>query len=190
MNERAQTVPRVSSYGSRLRWVALVAVTALAGLVAWIVFKGDGDEAKTSGRATATAASVAELKALPAKVGHDFYWAGAEKGVTYELTQTSGGNLYVRYLPAGVQINDPRPTFLTIGTYPRRGAYQVLQQFSKKPHAVSRQLPGGGIAVYSRDTPNSVYVAYSGRDLQVELFDPSPGRALRLATSGKLRPLS
>ena len=189
MNERVQTASSVSSYDSRLPWVALVALMALAGLVGWMVLRGNGNEAKSPSRATATAASIAELKALPAKVGHDFYWTGAERGVTYELTQMNRGNIYVRYLPAGVEVNDPRPNFLTIGTYPRRGAYEILQKFSKSSRAVSTQLPNGGIAVYSRDTPSSVYVAYPGKDLQVELFDPSPSRAIALVTSGKLRPI-
>jgi hypothetical protein len=189
MNERVQTLPSASSYGTRFRWAALVAVTILAGVVAWIAFMGSGDEAKGPSRAAATAASVSQLEALPAKVGHDFYWAGAETGVTYELTQTDRGNLFVRYLPSGVEVDDPRPNFLTIGTYPRRDAYGVLQKFSKQPRAVSRQLSGGGIAVYSQDRPSSIYVAYPGQDLQVEVYDPSPNRALRLATSGKVRPI-
>jgi hypothetical protein len=32
--------------------------------------------------------------------------------------------------------------------------------------------PGGGLAVYNIDAPNSVYVAYPGSDVQIEVFDP------------------
>jgi hypothetical protein len=189
MSERVQSFPRVSSHGSRVRWAAVVAVSVLVAFIAWMLFKGGGNEAKAPNRANAVAASVTQLAALPRKVGHAVYWAGAETGMTYELTQTSRGNVFVRYLPAGVELNDPRPNFLTIGTYPRRDAYEVLQRFSRQPRAVNRQLARGGLAVYSQDRPNSIYVAYPGQDLQVEVYDPSASQALRFVTSGKLRPI-
>jgi hypothetical protein len=188
MNERVHTVPAVA-YGRRFRLGAVVAATVLVGLVAWLIFRGDDNQSKAPARATASAVSVTQLQALPEKAGHDLYWAGTQPGFTYELTETDKGNIFLRYLPTGVDLNDARPNFLTVGTYPRQGAYAILQKFSKQPGSVSRQLDGGGIAVYSRDKANSVYVAYSGSDLQIEVYDPSPSRALRLVTSGRIRPI-
>jgi hypothetical protein len=188
MSERVHTVPTVA-YGRRFRLGAVVAATVLAGIVAWLIFRGDDNQSKSPVRAGASAASVSQLQAVPDKVGHDLYWAGTQRGFTYELTETNKGNIFLRYLPAGVELNDPRPDFLTVGTYPRQGAYAILQKFSKQPGSVSRQLDGGGIAAYSRDRPNSVYVAYSGSDLQIEVYDPSPSGALRLVTSGRIKPI-
>jgi hypothetical protein len=187
MHEQVQRVPTVA-YGRRLRVTAVVAATVALGLVAWLVFGGD-DNSKTTSQVAASAASVTELQGLPSKVGHDVYWAGKQPGFTYELTKTSQGNIFVRYLPQGVQPGDPRPNFLTVGTYPRPGAYTVLQKFSSRPRSSTRHLSGGGIAVYAKDTPNSVYVAYPGSDLQVEVFDPSAGRALEFASSGRIQPI-
>jgi hypothetical protein len=188
MNERVQTVPTVA-YGRRFRLGAVVAATIVVGFVAWLIFRSDNDHANAPVRASASAASVAELQALPEKAGHDVYWAGKRPGFTYELTKTKHGNVFLRYLPAGTELNDPKPNFLTVGTYPRPGAHAILEKFARQPRSVSRKLSGGGIAVYGEDRPNSVYVAYSGSDLQIEVFDPSASRALSLVTSGQVQPI-
>jgi hypothetical protein len=161
----------------------------VAGFAAWLIFGGDNDQTKAPGRAPGEAVSASKLQTLPAQVGHDFYWAGKQAGFTYEFTQTNNGNTFLRYLPAGVALNDPRPNFLTVGTYPRPGAYATLKKFSAKQGSVSRKLGGGGIAVYGQDRPSSIYVAYPGVDLEVEVYDPSPSRALRLVLSGRVQPV-
>jgi hypothetical protein len=188
MNERVQTVPMLA-HGRRVRLGAIVALAVLAGFVAWLIFKGDDNKANAPTRAPAVAASYAQLRALPGQVGHEVYWAGKKTGYTYELTQTSQGNIFVRYLPAGVQVGDPRPNFLTVGTYPKRDAYRSLKKISTKPGSVGRQLAGGGIAVYSQQGPASVYAAYPGKAFQVEVYDPSPTRARNKVLSGQVRPL-
>src|SRR2546425_8499091 len=98
MNERAQTANSVltTAHGKRLRFGVIVAIAVLVGFVAWLIFKGD-NKASGPARAPAASASYAQLKALPGQVGHDVYWAGAKASYTYELTQTSQGNIYVRY---------------------------------------------------------------------------------------------
>jgi hypothetical protein len=167
---------------------AIVALAILAGFVAWLIFKGD-DKANAPARAPGVAASYAQLQALPDQVGHEVYWAGNKTGYTYELTRTSQGNIFVRYLPAGVEVGDPRPNFLTVGTYPRADAYASLKKLSAKPGSVKRKLAGGGIAVYGQQVPGSVYAAYPGKSFQVEVYDPSPKGAQQLVFSGQVRPL-
>ena len=190
MDERAQTADTVltTARDKRVRLGAILAIALLAGFVAWLIFKGD-NKASGPARAPAASASYGQLKALPGKVGHDVYWAGKKASYTYELTQTSQGNIYVRYLPAGVDVNDPRPNFLTVGTYPRRNAYASLKKLSTKPGSVSRQLAGGGISVYSKQDPRSVYLAYPGKNVQIEVYDPSARRAQHLVLAGLVRPL-
>src|SRR2546429_7238688 len=101
MNERAQTV-RTTGHSSRFRLGVIVAITVLVGFVAWLIFKGDDNKASGPVRAPGVAVSSVRLSALPGQVGHDVYWAGKRAGYTYELTQTTQGNIFVRYLPAGV----------------------------------------------------------------------------------------
>jgi hypothetical protein len=155
----------------------------------WLVVKGDDNGTTAPARTAPVAASATELRALPGQLGHEVFWAGSKSGFTYELTRTAKGKVFVRYLPPGVELNDPRPNFLTVGTYPRPGAYSTLNKFSTKPEAVSERLPGAGLAVYSRAKPQSVYVAYQDSDLQIEVYDPAPGRAMRLVLSGQLTPI-
>jgi hypothetical protein len=49
-------------------------------------------------------------------------------------------------------------------------------------------VSGGGLAVYSRTQPNSVYVAFPRGNVQIEVYDPSAPRARRLARGGQVRP--
>jgi hypothetical protein len=191
MSDRAHIAERlpVSAASRRIRLALVLCAAVGAGLVAWFVFKSGDNGTSVPNRAPASAASAAELQALPGKVGHDVFWAGRKSGFTYELTQTNKGNIFIRYLPAGVEVNDARPNFLTVGTYPRAHAYATVKKVSKNPGSESHQLVGGGIAVRSNVKPNSVFVAYPGKNFEIEIYDPSPSKALRLAVSGKVKPL-
>ncbi len=86
-------------------------------------------------------------------------------------------------------VGDRRPDYTTIGTYPRPGAVKGLRRLARQPEAETFRLAGGGIAVYGRDRPSSVYLAFPGQDVQVEVYDPSPRKARRLARSGRVRPV-
>jgi hypothetical protein len=143
----------------------------------------------SSARPASTAASVAQLKALATTLGHPVYWAGAQAGVTYEVTRTKDGRVYVRYLPAGVAVGDSRPDFLTVGTYPQPHALATLKASAAHSHSPTLKLSGGGLAFVDAKRPTSVYVAYPGIGLQIEVFDPSSTRARRLVTSGQIAPV-
>ncbi len=143
----------------------------------------------TAGRAPAKAATVADLQALATQVGHPIYWAGDEPGTTYELTQTTDGRIYIRYLPQGVSVGDPKPNYLTVGTYPQANALTTLQATARAAHAETITLTRGAIAYVAKNRPTSVYVARPGEDVLVEVFDPSAARAKQLATSGSVQPV-
>ena len=78
---------------------------------------------------------------------------------------------------------------MTISTYPYRGAYRTLQQLGTRQGSRVRQVPGGGIVVVSEQNPKSVYMAFPRQPYQVEVYDRSARRALRLATSGRVSPV-
>ena len=172
----------------RLRIGAAIAVALAVALAAWLIFRDGDDDSQPQGPAS-SAATVAQLRALPADTGHDVYWAGRRNGYTYELTRTTDGNVYIRYLPPGVAVGDAQPAYLTIGTYPRSKALNGLRRLARRGGNVSFPVEGGGLAVYSRGRPNSVYVAYPGDPVQVEVYDPSAQRARRLAREGRVRPI-
>ncbi len=107
-------------------------------------------------------------------------------GDTYELTETSGGNIFVRYLPKGVHVGDPRASFLAIGTYPYSGALKALQTIAK---GKGTALTGGGLAVTTAGHPGNIHIAYPGLAYQIEVYDPVPGRAHTIALSGRVKPV-
>ena len=173
----------------RVRAGAVIAVALAIAFGAWLVLRGGGGETSGPGRTVSSAASVAQIRSLPDRTGHAVYWAGPFEDHTYELTRPTDGNVYLRYLPRGVPVGDRRPDYTTIGTYPRPGALKGLRRLGQRPDAESFRLAGGGVAVYSRDRPSSVYLAFPGQDVQVEVYDPSPRKARRLARSGRVRPV-
>jgi hypothetical protein len=132
------------------------------------------------------AATVAGLERLAGTIGHPIYWAGPRKGYTYELTRRSDGTVFVRYLPAGVRLGDPRGDFLIIATYPFPNALAALRRVA---NGKGIELPGGGLALVHEGYEKSVHLAYPGVDYQVEVYDPSPRIARRVAVSGQVKPV-
>ena len=139
--------------------------------------------------AGSTAATVKQLKARAIALGHPIYWAGTNPATTYELTETNNGSVYVRYLPQGVRAGSPLPDYLTVGTYPQKGALGILKSTAAKNHVPTINLADGGLAFVDKKHPTSVYVAYPNVDLQIEVFDPAAGRARQLVTSGQIAPV-
>jgi len=170
----------------------LAALTAAAVLV---VGCGGGDKEKTTSaatpakRAAPSAATLADLRALENSVGHDIFWAGRKRGYTYELTKTTQGSIYIRYLPPGVPVGAGSADFLTVGTYPQRDAFATVQTAQKRPGETITKIGGGGVAVAGKDRPTSVYFSYPASKLLVEVYDPSATQAHRLVVSGKVKPL-
>lgn len=171
----------------RIRLGAVLALAAAAVFVGWLLLKGDDDGSET--KKTVEAASVKDLESLPASLGHPVYWAGTKSGFTYELTKTPEGNVYIRYLPAGVGVGDKRPDFLTVGTYPYTQAIATARSQAKRQGAFSRSIAGHGIAYSLPKNQKSVYFAYPRLDYLYEVYDPTPLRARRLVLSGRVRPI-
>jgi len=134
------------------------------------------------------AATLDDLRALAAKLGHPIYWAGERSGTTYELTQTPSGRVYVRYLPDGVAIGDKRP-YLTIATYPLARAFAATKASAKLASSATIKLPNGRLAVYDKANPTNVHLADPGATVQVEVYDPSPNVPRKLVSSGLVGPV-
>jgi hypothetical protein len=179
-----QTIPALRLPHVRLG--ALAAVGFAVFLIGWLAVGGDDKPSRPAGGASATSES--ELREFAASAQHPVYWAGPRAGQTYELTRTSDGRVYVRYLPEGVKVGDPRPRFLTVGTYPRANAFAELKRAARAPGATSRELPRDGLAVLSRGS-SSVYFGYPDAGYQVEVFAPSAGSARNLVFGGQVVPV-
>lgn len=137
----------------------------------------------------ARAVTEQQLEKFAAGLGHPVYWAGHEDGMTYELTQTADGFVYVRYLPAGAKVGDTGP-FRTVATYPLTDAFEKTKAVAEESGGELIELDGGGIAAVPKDSSSTgVYVAYPDADVQVEVFDPEAGVARKLVESGRIVPV-
>jgi hypothetical protein len=184
---------------TRIRVGAVIALALAAGLIAWIVIDRSGNDSATTTTPSTTGAespvgpvavSAEGLSALVADVGHTVYWAGAIAGKHYEFLKRSDGRVYVRYLPKGVAAADPNSSYLIIATYPFPKAYEALEAVAKGSDKV--KIPGGGIVaglLANGGHPKNVHFAFPGVDYQGEIYDPTPGKALAVATSGDIQPV-
>lgn len=165
----------------RLAVAALLAV----GLILWMVLRDDGDDS-TSSSGRAEIVSVDSLRDTAAEQETPVYWAGEQAGTELELSQPDADRTYVRYLTDGAEAGDPKPDFLTVGTYANTEAVEALQQRGEEPGGVLSEAPGGATVYFSREQPQSVYLAYPGVDVEIEVFDPDVKRALQLVNSGQI----
>lgn len=173
--------------------VALVVGAAIVvALAVWFFLIRDDDASSSSEPAEKgepTTASVDSLVDLSEKLDAPIYWAGEIEGTEIELTRTRGANVFVRYLTDNAEPGDKQADFLTVGTYPFKDAYGVLEERASEEGQIAEETEDGGLAVASEDNPNSVYLAYPGLDYQIEVYDPDPARALELALTGAVEPV-
>jgi hypothetical protein len=195
MNETStRTEIRAARLRPPLRRGAILAVVLAVAFVAWLLLKDDDKSSSSKSpnagsEAAAVAASPADLAQISREVGHPVYWVGPRAGYTYELTKTESGNVYIRYLPEGVDVGDTRPDFLVVGTYPLQGAYAGVKKEGTREGAVTKKLPDNGLAVANANRRRSVYFAYPDSGLQIEVYDRSPQVARDLVFQGKIRPV-
>jgi hypothetical protein len=202
---RPETKPAAPARDRSLRIGAIVALALAIAFVIWLFVRKDdsGSKKPTAGPTQSTqtttsqpqtkpllkAANLQTLKTIAAVLGHPIYWAGARPGITYELTRTVDGRVYIRYLPKGVKIGDRSASYLIVATYPVVNAYRAVQTAAKEKGAETFDVAGGGKVVLNKGAPTNVYLAYPKSSYQIEVFDPKPGRARSLVASGKIRPV-
>ena len=168
---------------------------AVAALV-WLLFIRGGDDDSDSNDNPASAKTVEvvtadELLGAIAGAGFPVYWAGEQPDVTYEVTRITGdrNEIYVRYLPPGAEGETSDP-YLTVGSYQVKDAYGVTQrQADESGGSSSFPVNGEGIALPNGADPRSVYIAYPGIDVQIEVYSPEAGEALQLVKSGAVSPI-
>jgi hypothetical protein len=169
-----------------IRRGAVAAAALLVAVIAYILISG-GDN-NDSGKEV-VGGDAAKIQELAADEGHPVYWAGPTGAQTFEWTSLPDGKVYVRYLTGGAQLQDPRPRFLTVGTYPVGNGVAAIKNAAKGPDYLTFNVKGGGIGLINKKGAQSVYLAYPGSKYQIEVFDPNPARARQLVTSGKIQPV-
>jgi hypothetical protein len=185
------TLPDARQTRALYMLVALLGLAVVVLLAVWLIGRGSGSSSAQplpKVGAGPAAVSSSQLEALAKQTGHDVYWAGSRDG-TYELTRTTGGRIFIRYLASTDEVGDATAKYLTIGTYPQKNAFRSIQRAAKRPGAVSLKLPKGGLLVFNQQSPKSVYFGYPGAEYQVEVYDPSPAQARTLVLGGAVKPV-
>lgn len=181
----------MSKNRGQLRLAAVLVALPLIAIAIWVIGGCGGGGGASSSESTVSA-EIVDAEALKERSEDEempIYWAGEQAGTELELSVPEEGRTYVRYLTGGAEAGDPQPNFLTVGTYAFAEPIPALEELAEKPGGVQRSVPDGGIAYFNRNGPNSVYLAYPGQEVQIEVFDPDPKRAKELATSGEIVPI-
>ena len=174
------------------RWLIIllgVLVAALLVVIGVTVFGHDGGGSSASTGAPRLV-SARELSDLAANADTPVYWLGRRGDASYELTETSSGRVYVRYLTPGAQAGDKRAAFVTVGTYSEDGGVAALRRAaaSRKGARLGR-TDDGAVLLIDPSSPDNAHLAYPAADLQIEVYSPVPGEALRLASHGDVKPI-
>lgn len=185
--------PRVSASGFD---VARAALAGLIGIILVItvalnVSGGEDDAASSSaerGRRAMTLTEYALLSRAERLEGLA-YWVGRRPGIDhFELEREAGGNLYLRYLPKESLAGDRRSETLTVASYPVVEARRLLEREARaKGLELSRH--DGFVMLGSGKSHNAYIVFDEVPELQVEIYAPQRGEAVKLAVSGALAPL-
>lgn len=170
--------------------LSLVALLVVAVILFAVMLLTRGHSGKTTLPPVGTPAGVSEsqLEALAAQSNQPIYWAGPRPGA-YELTRTTDGRTYIRYLPSTDKVGDRTPSYLTVGTYPTKQAFSAVKRAAARQGGVSVKIEHGGLLVFNADSPKSVYFSYPKSGYQVEVYDPSPQQARTLVLGGKITPI-
>ena len=169
----------------RFRVGAVVVIALAVGLILWLVLRDTGGSSTSSASSSATAVSVEQLQALATSVGHPIFWVGPKAGYTYELTRTSNGSIFLRYLPPGAKVGATKP-YLSVATYPFPGAFAAIQAVLNQSGSTAITLARNGLAEVSAQNHTSIHIAYPDVDYQVEVYDPTPETARALVTADQL----
>lgn len=164
--------------------LAIAAVLAI-GLILWVTLRDD-DDSSASNSNGAEVVSVDSLRETAGEQDAPIYWAGEQEGAELELSQPDADHTYVRYLTDGAEAGDPQPDFLTVSTYSTADPVAALRRQGDEPGGVLSEAPGDATVYFNRSQPQSVYLAYPGVDVQIEVYDPDSKQALQLVNSGQI----
>lgn len=172
------------------RWlIPLLVVLAVASSV-WLIVLLLGEDDDSPAARELQVVTAPQLAEFAAGAGHPVYWLGERADATYELTETSNGRVFVRYLPEGAEPGDERARFVTVGTYPVGNGVAALRKAAREQASARlAETDDGAVLLIDPSSPENAHLAYPGTRLQIEVFSPVPGDALRLASAGRVTPI-
>jgi len=168
--------------------LVVLSVALIAAVAVWVF--GDDDSSFSPAPGEPEVATASELSEFAAEHGSPIYWLGERSGATYELTDNPSGPVYVRYLTGGAEAGDERAKFITVATYPADNGVAALRKAAREQKGAKLgKSDDGAVLLIDPSSPDNAHLAYRGANLQIEVFSPVPGEALRLAAKGEVRPV-
>jgi hypothetical protein len=172
------------------RWLTILLVVLSLALIAVVVVwltQGD-DSSSTAGASEPEAVTASQLSEFAAEQGTPVYWLGERRGRSYELTDYSPGPVYIRYLTGGAEAGDKQARFVTVATYPGDDGIAALRKAAREQKGAKLgKTDDGAVLLIDPTSPDNAHLAYPGANLQVEVYSPVPGEALRLAARGDVQ---
>jgi hypothetical protein len=174
------------------RWLTtllvILSVVLIAAVVVWLA----RDDSSSSSPATGEpeAVSTSELSEFAGEHGSPIYWLGARRAATYELTDFESGRVYIRYLTGGAEPGDEQASFVTVATYPADNGVAALRKAVREQKGAKLgKTDDGAVLLIDPTSPDNAHLSYPGANLQIEVYSPVPGEALRLAARGDVQPV-
>lgn len=164
--------------------LVVLSVALVAVVVVWLV--RDDDSSPAAAEPEAVAAT--QLSELAAEQSTPVYWLGERPNERYELTESSSGRVYIRYLKGDAEAGDERAAFVTVATYPSDDGIAELRRAAREQEGAKLgRTEDGAVLLVDPSSPNNAHLAYPGPNLQIEVYSPVPGQALRLASKGAVQ---
>jgi|SRR5215204_5483506 len=168
-----------------MRWGGAIAAALLVAVAVVLGVVGEGSDEVPAAEESARIVDRTALTQLEDELGHPVYWAGERPPLRIEVVEQDGGSVYLRYLPQGVAVGD-EADLLTVGTYPVSNAVGALRRVAQQAGVELQRAADGAVLLPNPSSPGSVYLAYPRADIEVEVYDPAPGQALRIIRAGEI----
>ena len=194
--ERPVVAPRSHPVASYKRTVLSVFVILISLTSGYLISHSISAQVIDEQRFTLQTSGIVELSEeelllVARNAPEPIYWSGPIAGYSYLLKLDENGSSLVEYVaPKSL---DPKQTssIRQVATYFSKGAWEKSLVASSAAGFSSFKNSDGSLVFYSIDNANDVFMAFPGKDFQIEIFDNRAGQALSLSVLiGQIRQIS
>lgn len=101
------------------------------------------------------------------------YWAGPQANVEYFLNASNPSAIVLTLLPIDRPPKGIRASYPQITTYVVDNAFQIVLSGGGNPDVQGVKMPDGNSVYFTTSDPDDVYVGIPGRNIELQIFDPS-----------------
>lgn len=135
--------------------------------------------------------SEAQLRELVISNHLKVYWAGPQDNVEYLLNASNPTAIVLTILPTNRPPKGIRASYPQITTYVLENAFQAVLEGGGNPDVKGVITGDGNSVFYTNMDPNEVFVGLRGKNIELQIFDPSHRLWLALLKDpSRLRPIT